>query len=226
MSSRIDGILFDLDDTLLDHSGAAEHAFTHWAHNESIDPSLINQRLWREAERRYPPEPHNGISMSFTRICRMRHFLVNAVPERLMPGDEELVEKYESYLASYAGGWRLYTDTFDCLSRLRARFRVGILTNGAALMQRQKIQTRGLGTRVDLIVISEEIGYAKPAPESFKIACDRLGIVPGHVLYIGDDPRIDIDGATNAGLHTALLVRNTSPGEAAPEDLTSRILTQ
>ncbi|MDR6142284.1 HAD superfamily hydrolase (TIGR01509 family) [Microbacterium foliorum] len=93
-------------------------------------------------------------------------------------------------------------------------------------MQRQKIQTTGLAAKVDLILISEEIGYAKPAPESFKIACDRLGIVPGHVLYIGDDPRIDIDGATNAGLHTALLVRKTASGEAALENLTSRILTQ
>lgn len=164
--------------------------------------------------------------MCATRARRMRHFLSRVVPDQAIPGDDDLVDKYERYLATYVGGWRLYADTLDCLDRLRPKFCVGILTNGAAAMQRRKVEHTGLSTRIDLMVVSEEIGYAKPAPEAFIIACDRLSITPDRVLYVGDDPRIDIDGAMSAGLRAALISRTAVTGEAALEELTSRLLIQ
>ncbi|PPI56064.1 HAD family hydrolase [Rathayibacter toxicus] len=221
----IEGILFDLDDTLLDHSGAAAQAFSRWACTVGIDPSPINRQRWRKAEHSFSPEPHNGVSMTLTRALRMQHFFESAASDRAPLGYDELVKHYHSYLANYKSSWRLYGDTLDSLDRLRPYFRLGILTNGAAVMQHCKIQRTGLTARVDLVVISEEIGYAKPALEAFTIACDRLSLLPEQVLHVGDDLRIDVDGALGAGLNTTLIDRNSATGETALQELASQLLT-
>ncbi|MFJ6429202.1 MULTISPECIES: HAD family hydrolase [Microbacterium] len=226
MVDQVDGVLFDLDDTLLNHSGAADRAFVQWATEEHIDPNERNRKLWREAEDRFPPAPHRGVTMEETRSLRMGNFLSRAVPDRPVSEPDDLAKKYAAYLTCYEDSWELYSDTLDCVRRLRERFRVGILTNGASLMQRRKLDHTGLGAAVDLVVVSEEIGYAKPAPEAFTMSCERLGVSAGCVLYVGDNPRIDIEGAVGAGLQAALIIRDAPRGERALEELTMLMLAK
>jgi putative hydrolase of the HAD superfamily len=58
------------------------------------------------------------------------------------------------------------------------------------------------------LVISSEVGWRKPAPEFFAALCERTGLGPGEVLFVGDDRVNDYDGATAAGLR-AMLVGGT-----------------
>jgi HAD superfamily hydrolase (TIGR01549 family) len=64
----------------------------------------------------------------------------------------------------------------------------------------------GLGHAFDHIIVSAEVGYTKPDPKIFHIACDRLGIPFDRVLHVGDTMVDDIEGAHNAGM-AALLIR-------------------
>ncbi|MBF4561174.1 HAD family hydrolase [Microbacterium sp. VKM Ac-2870] len=217
-------MLFDLDDTLLDHSGSARRAFTQWAPDHGIQPDPECWRLWRETEHRFPPEPHNHVPMSLTRAWRMEAFLAAALPGSAPVVPEELGRLYDDYLLRYSESWSLYPDTLDALCLLGGRFRLGILTNGATLMQRMKLHQTGLNNYVEFALVSEEIGIAKPAPETFIIACDRLGLRPEAVLYIGDDPQIDVDGAQSAGLHSVQIIRNGAAGLTALLDLCQRLL--
>ena len=223
-SRKIEGVLFDLDDTLLDHSGSAKRAISQWAFANGIQLTSKNWSLWREIEHRFPPAPHKSVPMSHTRTKRMQVFLAAVLPGSATSSHRNLLKLYDDYLLRYSESWSLYPDTLDSLDLLRGRFRLGILTNGATLMQRNKLRRTGLNSHVEFALISEEIGIAKPAPEAFIIACDRFRLRPDAVLYIGDDPQIDVDGARNAGLHSTQITRKTAAGPTALRDLCESLL--
>lgn len=96
----------------------------------------------------------------------------------------------------------LYADALPALQRLAARLPLISLSNGNADLGR--IGLRHLFTDC---VSAREFGMAKPAPEIFHEACRRLGLAPGEVLHVGDDPLLDVHGARSAGLPTAWLNR-------------------
>jgi putative hydrolase of the HAD superfamily len=63
-----------------------------------------------------------------------------------------------------------------------------------------------LDTMVDTVVISSEVGVRKPSRRIYRIACDRMGIVPQQAVLI-DDLQQNLDGAARLGiagiLHTS-----------------------
>jgi len=97
-----------------------------------------------------------------------------------------------------------------------AGVRIGLLTNGAASLQREKIETSGLGVYFDAAVVSGEIGTGKPQPEIFHHLLERLGVTPGEALMVGNSLARDIMGGKRAGLHTCWLALE---GEEEPVGL-------
>jgi putative hydrolase of the HAD superfamily len=91
--------------------------------------------------------------------------------------------------------------------------RVGLLTNGAASLQREKIETSGLGMHFDAAVVSGEIGTGKPDPEIFHHLLERLGVSAGETLMVGNSLARDIVGGRRAGLKTCWLALE---GEGEP----------
>jgi putative hydrolase of the HAD superfamily len=67
----------------------------------------------------------------------------------------------------------------------------------------------GLGLRsfFDSVTISSEAGFAKPAPQLFRIALSKHSIEPRESVHIGDSERLDLEGAAGAGIHAVLLDR-------------------
>ncbi|MEP4991368.1 MAG: HAD-IA family hydrolase, partial [Paracoccaceae bacterium] len=55
------------------------------------------------------------------------------------------------------------------------------------------------------VISSARIGVAKPSRAAFRAAADHLGLAPGHLLHVGDDPTADVRGARRAGMHTLLV---------------------
>ena len=49
------------------------------------------------------------------------------------------------------------------------------------------------------------VGFLKPHPETYRVACERLGIAPGECLYVGDGGDNELTGAAAAGLHAVLI---------------------
>jgi putative hydrolase of the HAD superfamily len=86
-----------------------------------------------------------------------------------------------------------------------AGLRTGVLSDGAAGVQRRKLEgIAGLAGRLDVVVFTDELGpgLAKPSPVGFRVACLVLGILPAEAVYVGNDPRKDFIGARAAGLAT------------------------
>ena len=52
------------------------------------------------------------------------------------------------------------------------------------------------------MIVSEEVGYRKPQKEIFRLACEHLKTSAEEVIFVGDNPEADIDGANNFGMYT------------------------
>jgi putative hydrolase of the HAD superfamily len=106
-----------------------------------------------------------------------------------------------NYLECLANCSELVEDAAAVLEALHAKFRIAILTNGLTVVQRGRLARSVIRHQVSDIIISEEIGAAKPAKEFFDTAFARLGNPSKHeVLMIGDGWASDIQGAVQYGI--------------------------
>ncbi|KTD30995.1 haloacid dehalogenase [Legionella moravica] len=104
------------------------------------------------------------------------------------------------------------------LNAVKGQYQLGIITNGFTELQQARLDRTGFKDHFELIVISEEVGHAKPHPQIFEHTLYRMGNPSrDQVLMVGDNPDSDILGGLNAGLHTCWL--NTQ-NKAAPEGIT------
>ena len=100
----------------------------------------------------------------------------------------------------------------NLLNALKGKAKLGIITNGFTELQQTRLERTGLRDHFELVVISEEVGFAKPHPAIF----DHTLSIMGHptreqVLMVGDNPASDILGGMNAGLHTCWLNPHDKP---------------
>ncbi len=77
--------------------------------------------------------------------------------------------------------------------------KLGIITNGEHDTQILKIKMLELEELVDEIVISGDVGVQKPMAKPFEVMSEKLGISPKELMYVGDNPKNDVEGSRNAG---------------------------
>ena len=54
---------------------------------------------------------------------------------------------------------------------------------------------------MDAVIVSSDVGVAKPEPAIFQLALDRLGYLAQDTVFVGLSWQADMVGAMNAGLH-------------------------
>ncbi len=207
--TRIRAIGFDLDGTLFDHQGSANTGVTVFLKTLGLEPSDEALKLWFGAEEEAFEEWRAGrISFQEQRRQRLRIVLpaLGFDVEDKPPGLDQL---FERYLVEYRAAWAAFQDTARVLDQLRSeRFRLGLLTNGNAQQQLDKLKRIGILDAFDTVCISEEIGVQKPDPRAFEMLAGRLGCSLDECLFIGDNPDQDIAGAIGAGMRAALVERS------------------
>jgi putative hydrolase of the HAD superfamily len=137
------------------------------------------------------------------------------------PDDSRIAEAVEAYFTAFYDYSRLIPGTQEMLDRVRATYRLGMLTNfthGPAA--RKIIGQLGLTPLFDAIIISGEIGFRKPNPLVFQELCGHLGVLETQIMHVGDDPEADILGALNAGIQPVWVMhgQGTSFGGALPQE--------
>lgn len=85
-------------------------------------------------------------------------------------------------------------------SALKSRYSTALLSNAPSGLLRGILAENDLEKLFDQIVISSEVGYAKPDPEIFHAALDRLGVPPQNAIFIDDNKR-HTDAAEAIGIH-------------------------
>jgi putative hydrolase of the HAD superfamily len=93
------------------------------------------------------------------------------------------------------------------LMQLRARFKLGIVTNGPACLQRRKLRQSKLDKYFQCVVVSGQEGIGKPEATIYELAASRLGAKLDATVMIGDSLERDVWGATAAGLRGTIAIR-------------------
>ena len=87
----------------------------------------------------------------------------------------------------------------ELVARLRGRTRLGLASNSPRLLVDTALTTAGLLDAFDAIVTSDDVQRAKPAPDLYLLACERLGVAPGEALAL-EDSASGVAAAKAAGL--------------------------
>lgn len=209
----ISAVLFDLDDTLLDHQTAAGRAVAVWADEHGLhdDPQELASRWIAVTNRWYHRYQLRELTMAEQQRARAREFL----PHLDLSADADAQAVFDGYVERYRAAWTPFPDARPTLERARrAGLPVGVLTNGEDAFQHAKLQAAGLVDVVDAFVPSSVLPWSKPDPRAFHAACGRLGSQPDTTLMVGDSLANDVHGARSAGLPAVLLDRYDAAAEA------------
>ncbi len=114
---------------------------------------------------------------------------------------------------------RAMSETSACLpgakalvTALTGKVKMGIITNGFTELQTVRLEKTGFKDAFFPLVISEQVGVAKPHPAIFDHAFSFMDDTPkDRILMVGDNPHSDIQGGINAGIHTCWLNVNNEP---------------
>lgn len=158
---------------------------------------------WREAGR---PSPHVGDTDAERDYWRG---LYRRLLEHLGVDGEhgDLAGSIADHFAS-PGVFRPYPDVLEELEHLATRgCRLALLSNWGRTL-RDILAAEGLLDLFEVVVISGEVGVAKPSPEIYHRLLDRLGESAGpHVAYVGDSLEHDVRPSRRLGLTPVLMDR-------------------
>lgn len=195
-------VLFDIDDTLLDHRAAGQSAAAHLHENIGASVSLEEFLAKWHATMELHFARYLAGEISYQRQGRDR---VKEMVDSTL-SDETADHVFAGYVASYEASWSLYSDVLPCLDSL-AQHRLGVISNGQGVQQRRKLAQTGIADRFECVVISGECGCAKPDAAIFLRACAEVGESPGNSVYVGDRYDLDAQAARTAGLQGIWLDR-------------------
>jgi len=201
---RVDGVLFDIDDTLVDTRGAFGDALAGVARRYL--PALPPERhaelvtVWRaDVGGHYAAYTRGEVGYTEQRMAR-----ANELHERFggpALDAEAFAHWDQTFEADFSGAWAAHPDVDAVVDKLLAAgLAVGALSNASVAYQTSKLDRTALLERVPMLVGVDTLGYGKPDPRVFLEACRRLGTAPERTAYVGDELDVDAVAARGAGL--------------------------
>ncbi len=236
----IKAVLFDLDETLILDEAVSLHAFriaalrvtrdVKQAQKLALSAEHHAKRLWQtlptpalEYANRIGHSALEGLWATYdpqlefealleTQIHEYRFETWNAaLSDCGLKADARALEQlWQGLRARYP----LYPDADELLVNLKPNYKLGIVTNGVAGLQRQKWHGCGLEPWFDALAISGELGVGKPNPAIFEWIANELKVPLESCLMVGDNADRDVQGGINAGIKTVWIDRGFKPRTA------------
>ncbi len=198
-------VWLDLDDTLIDFQANSLRALEKVYYSENLSRYFASPQEWKDRYRYYNQKLWKEYATGQTdrstlKMERFRLPLVEAGESRdNATGISVRLDKV--YLDLLAQEKQLVPGAMELLGRIReAGLTIGILSNGFVEVQHRKIASAGLTGKIDIIVLSDDIGVNKPDVRLYEHAMKVSGVTDSsrHIM-IGDNPDTDIAGALAAG---------------------------
>ena len=204
-----DWIFFDADETLFtfDSFSGLQRMFLDYSvtftAEDFQDYQAVNKPLWVDYQ--------NGAITSL----QLQHQRFINWGERLNVHPGDLNDAFMNAMAEICAP---LPGAVSLLNALKGKVKMGIITNGFTSLQQIRLERTGLRKHFDLLIISEEVGVAKPDRRIFDYALDQAGNPDrSRVLMVGDTAESDIRGGMNAEWATCWLNAHQRP---LPEGIT------
>lgn len=194
---KYDLLLCDADDTLFDFGKAEENAFADAcaamgfaASGELLAIySVINEALWKLLEQ-------GGITQKVLRVRRFEQFL-----EKIGKTELDAQAMSDAFVESLGRQSVPIDGAIEAIARWSRMLPVIIVTNGIAKVQHNRMNGSEVRHYIRGMVISEEVGAAKPDPRMLEVGMEMAGITDrSRVLMLGDSLSSDMAAAANAGV--------------------------
>ncbi len=201
MPATIQAVTFDVGGTLIDPHPSVGHVYAEIAAafaGSPLDAQLLERRF-RSVWKAFPRQLHSAADWAEL-VDEVFHDLVHPPPSQSF---------FPRLYARFAEPevWRVYDDVLPTLKRLRrAGIRTAALSNWDERL-RPLLEGLQLAQFFDPIIVSCEVGTAKPDPAIFHFAATALDLPPDSILHVGDDPVLDL-AASRAGFHAVLIDRS------------------
>lgn len=192
---KYDVLLCDADNTLFDFEKAEENAFEEACRQMEIEPtaellhtySEINSALWRLLEK-------GGITQSVLRVRRFEEFLA-----AIGKADADAQKMATAFTDSLGCQSVPIAGAVEAVKRWSEKVPVIIVTNGIAKVQHGRMDGSAIKPYISGMVISEEVGKAKPDPAMLEMGMEMAHVTDKRrALMLGDSLSSDIMAAKNA----------------------------
>ena len=195
----INGIIFDLDDTLLSKKKYDYECFKNISKylNEKFKIPFID--LYYDFRKEYDE--------------LNRRFPINAVLKKRNIYSDNLLNKLIQVYRSTKTEKCLYPETIDVLKQLiKMKKKLFIITDGKIEAQKKKIINSGLEHYFIEIIFTSSLGFKKekPDPTSFKYLIKKNRFKRQELIHIGDNPYRDFINIKKLGIKTLRIIRADS----------------
>ncbi len=202
-------LLFDADDTLFDYNKAESSALNKTFEEKGLCCTEACHSGYRKINFRLFSELEKGLISSG--ILRVKRFELLFREFDIHLSAEEFSKRY---LHNLADNSILIEGVLPVIRKLSPFYRMLIVTNGIADVQRPRLERSEIIKYFEGIMISEEIGYAKPASEFFDAVFKRMdNPSKKDVMIIGDSLTSDMAGGINYGIDTCWFNLNSIKNE-------------
>ncbi|HKS54901.1 MAG TPA: HAD family hydrolase [Steroidobacteraceae bacterium] len=219
---KVRAICFDLDNTLWDVwpviIRAEQRMYDFLAQRYPRVVASMTLEMMRKAREQtaaaYPQKAHD---FTFLRMQTLRDHA------REFGYAEAMAEEAFDAFIQARNEVDLYADVLPGLEQLRRRYRLFTASNGNA-----DLTKIGLAHFFERTVAARHVGALKPDPTIFHKVIEGTDLQAADVVYVGDDPHLDVVGARGAGMHAIWIDRQGVewPAEIAPPAHTIRSLTE
>ena len=202
---KYEWILFDADETLFSFNSylglkpLLSRYGVEFSEEDYAAFQAVNKPLWIEYQEK-------KISAKELQTRRFAHLSA-------LTGQDPLVLNQE-LMAQMALVSTPLEGVMDMLSALAGKVKMGIITNGFHALQQKRLENTKTTDFFEMVVVSEVVGAAKPAPEIFEYAFERIeDLNKRSVLMVGDTLTSDILGGNQVGIDTCWFNPQQQPND-------------
>lgn len=211
--SEIKAVLFNIDDTLFDNRYSTREAlrlvwmrFTHF-HKSTIDE--MEAEYFRILEEMHFAHVIFGkLSLEEMLADIFKHMFLNRGLEVDFHTASNAAVMFRN---KYKRIRRVINGSEELLSALNEKYRLGVVTNNSDAESEEKLDFTGYDKYINSVTTSQETGVAKPTGRIFKIALEKLEVMPEHTVMIGNSWEWDVLGAHKLGIKPIWLNNYNDP---------------
>ena len=181
---NIDAVIFDMDDTLYSEKEYVKSGYNA-IEKEFIEIANMSQKLWK----------------AFLNNKNTIDYVLEQEGLLTEENKSKALEIYRNHIPNI----HLYDGIEDMLTQLKKTKKIGLITYGRPIGQRNKIKALNLEKYINEIIVTDELGgveFRKPNTKAFELMQEKLKIPFEKMVYIGDNINKDFIAPEKLGMQT------------------------